>query len=62
VEELLKSLHLGVLGLQTLVDNLLESASIETGHFRVSPRPYDLDKIIDEAARIMQPLLDKYDQ
>jgi PAS domain S-box-containing protein len=62
VDELLKSLHLGVLGLQTLVDNLLESASIETGHFRVSPRPYDLDKIIDEAARIMQPLLDKYDQ
>jgi PAS domain S-box-containing protein len=62
VDELLKSLHLGVLSLQTLVDNLLESASIETGHFRVSPRPYDLDKIIEEAVRIMEPLLDKYEQ
>lgn len=62
LDELLKSLHLGVFGLQTLVDNLLESASIETGHFRVSPRPYDLDKIIAEAIQTMQPLLDKYDQ
>lgn len=37
--ELLASLHLGVLGLQTLIDNLLESASIEAGQFRVQPRP-----------------------
>lgn len=62
LDELLKSLHLGVFGLQSLVDNLLESASIETGRFRVSPRPYDLDKIIEEARQTMQPLLDKYDQ
>jgi two-component system phosphate regulon sensor histidine kinase PhoR len=62
VDELLKSLHLGVLSLQTLVDNLLESASIEAGHFRVSPRPYDLDKIIQEAITTMQPLMDKYGQ
>lgn len=62
LDELLKSLHLGVFGLQTLVDNLLESASIETGHFRVFPRPYDLDKVIAEAIQTMQPLLDKYDQ
>ena len=62
VDELLKSLHLGVLSLQTLVDNLLESASIEAGHFRVSPRPYDLDKIIQEVITTMQPLIDKYGQ
>jgi PAS domain S-box-containing protein len=60
--ELLRTLHLGVLGLQTLVDNLLESASIEAGHFRVSPRPSDLNTIIAEAVRIMQPLLEKYNQ
>ncbi len=60
--ELLRTLHLGVLGLQTLVDNLLESASIEAGHFRVSPRPYDLKSIIAEAVATMQPLLEKYDQ
>ncbi len=62
LDELLKSLHLGVLSLQTLVDNLLESASIETGHFRVSPRPYDLEQIIREAITTMQPLIDKYGQ
>jgi signal transduction histidine kinase len=60
--ELLQSLHLGVLGLQTLVDNLLESASIEAGHFRVSPRPCDLQQIIADATATMHPLLEKYNQ
>jgi PAS domain S-box-containing protein len=62
LEELLTSLHLGVLGLQTLIDNLLESASIEAGHFRVHPRPSNLGEIIAAAIRTMQPLLDKHDQ
>jgi PAS domain S-box-containing protein len=62
LQELLISLHLGTLGLQTLVDNLLESASIETGRFRVSPRIADLGNIVAEAAQTMQPLLEKYDQ
>jgi two-component system, OmpR family, sensor histidine kinase ResE len=62
LEELLASLHLGILGLQTLVDNLLESASIETGRFRVFRRPVDLVKVIEEAAQIMRPLLLKHGQ
>ncbi|MEA3440038.1 MAG: ATP-binding protein [Chloroflexota bacterium] len=62
LQELLSSIHLGALGLQTLVDNLLEGASIEAGRFHVSPRHADLGKIIAEAAQTMQPLLDKYDQ
>jgi len=62
LQELLTSLHLGVLGLQTLVDNLLESASIEAGHFRVSPRPSNFSHIIAEAIRTMQPLLNKHGQ
>ena len=57
-----KSLHLGVFSLQTLIDNLLESASIETGRFRVSPRPNHLDTVLQEAVQSMQPLLEKYDQ
>jgi PAS domain S-box-containing protein len=60
--ELLTSLHLGVLGLQTLIDNLLESASIEAGHFRVYPRPSSLGDIIAAAVGTMQPLLEKRDQ
>lgn len=62
LDELLGSLHLGILSLQTLVDNLLESASIEAGHFRISPRAYDLSTIIEDAVRTMEPLLDKYKQ
>jgi PAS domain S-box-containing protein len=61
-EELLKSLHLGILGLQTLIDNLLESTNIETGHFRIFPRSYDLGMIISEAIATMQPLIEKYGQ
>ncbi len=60
--ELLTSLHLGVLGLQTLIDNLLEGASIEAGHFRVQPRASSLGDIIAEAIATMQPLLDKRGQ
>jgi PAS domain S-box-containing protein len=62
LHELLTPLHLGILGLQTLVDNLLESASIEAGRFRVSPRPSKLGNIIAEGIRMMQPLLDKRGQ
>lgn len=62
LHELLTSAHLGTLALQTLVDNLLESASIEAGHFAVSPRPVDLEGIADGVTRMMQPLLDKYGQ
>ncbi len=60
--ELLTSLHLGVLGLQTLIDNLLESASIEAGHFRVHPRASNLGENIAEAIATMEPLLDKHGQ
>lgn len=62
LEELLFALHHGVLGLQTLIDNLLESASIEAGHFRVYARPTSLDDILAEAIRTIQPLLDKRGQ
>ena len=62
LEELLTSLHLGVLGLQTLIDNLLESASIESGHFRVSPRLCDPSEVIADAIGMLQPLLDKHNQ
>ena len=60
--ELYTSLHLGILGLHTLVDNLLESANIEARRFRISPRAADLRLIIAEAVQTMQPLLSKYEQ
>ncbi|MCB8968450.1 MAG: HAMP domain-containing protein [Ardenticatenaceae bacterium] len=62
LHQLLNSLHLGIVGLQTLVDNLLESASMEIGRFRVHVRTCDLGEMIGEATHMMQPLLDKYGQ
>lgn len=62
LHELLGTLHLGVLNLHKLVDNLLESASIEAGRFRVRPRPADLGDIVSEAVATMQPLLDRHGQ
>jgi two-component system phosphate regulon sensor histidine kinase PhoR len=62
IRELLNALHLGILSLQNLVDNLLESASIEAGRFRISPRSSDIAEIISKAVQTMQPLLVKYGQ
>jgi two-component system sensor histidine kinase EvgS len=59
---LLRSIHYSVAGLQTLIDNLLESASIESGHFRIRPREARLSDVIGEAARIMAPLLQRREQ
>jgi PAS domain S-box-containing protein len=62
LHELHTSLHLGILGLHTLVDNLLESANIEARRFRVSARPCDLGNIIAGAVQTISPLLSKYEQ
>lgn len=62
LQRMLSWLHLGILNLQTLVDNVLESASLEAGRFNVTPEPTDLGEIIAEATRLMYPLLQKYDQ
>jgi two-component system phosphate regulon sensor histidine kinase PhoR len=62
LQELLAALHLSILRLQTLIDNLLESARVEAGRFSVNPQPADLGQMIADATRIMQPLQDKYNQ
>jgi len=62
LQELLTTLHLGIIGLGSLVDNLLECASIEAGRFRVSPRANDLSVIISRAVQTLSPLLEKYGQ
>ena len=62
LQELLVALHLSILNLQTLIDNLLESAKLEAGRFSVYPHPADLGQMIAEAAHIMAPLQTKYNQ
>lgn len=62
LHELLNSVHLSVSGLQALVDNLLESVNIEAGRFSIHRRPVELNQVIAEAIRTMQPLLDRRGQ
>ncbi len=60
--ELLSSIHLSILNLANLIDNLLEGSSIETGRFHVNPHPSDLINIIQIACDTINPLLVKYEQ
>ncbi len=60
IEELLVSLNLGIINLQTLIDNLIEAASIEAGRFKVSLQPVPFERILSDALGIIQPLAEKY--
>jgi PAS domain S-box-containing protein len=62
IGELLNSTYMSVAGLQTLIDNLLESLSIEAGRFKIRRRPSDLNLIIQEAIQLMKPFLDRRQQ
>lgn len=58
--ELLKALNIGVVNLQSLIDNLIEAASIEGGRFKVNPQPVGLDKILMDALNMIMPIAEKY--
>ena len=60
-KDLLVSLNLGIINLQTLIDNLIEAASIEAGRFKVSLQPVPFEVILREAQEIMQPLMERYE-
>lgn len=59
IRELLQPIHLSLLSLQTLIDNLLESSSIEAGRFVLRHQPVDLNRVIITAAQVVQPLLER---
>lgn len=56
-DELMLSIQRGTRRLENLVDNLLEGASIQAGHFRVHPAPMVFSEAVDEALLFMEPLL-----
>jgi K+-sensing histidine kinase KdpD len=60
--ELARSIHFSVTALQTLVDNLLESVSIEAGRFRIRRRATDVGQLIADATVLMKPLLERRNQ
>lgn len=57
LNRLLDSIQTGTRHLRTLVDNLLETASVEAGSFRISYRPTQIADILEELKRTMEPLL-----
>jgi signal transduction histidine kinase len=62
LKELVDTIRLSTLHLQTLVGNLLESTTIEAGFFQVHRRPINLRAVVQEAAEIMSPLLKRREQ
>ncbi|HSM56616.1 MAG TPA: ATP-binding protein, partial [Candidatus Sulfomarinibacteraceae bacterium] len=59
MRELLKPTYLSLRALQTLIDNLLESSSIEAGQFTIQKRPTDLNVVLENALRMVGPLLER---
>jgi two-component system, OmpR family, sensor histidine kinase ResE len=55
--ELVNSLWLGTLRLEELIDNLLSSASIQSGQFQVRLRSTDLESVVEEVMLTTRPLL-----
>jgi PAS domain S-box-containing protein len=62
ISALLKSIHVSSLGLQTLVDNLLESTSIQAGRFTVRSRPTRLSQVLEDALHFVRPLIERRHQ
>lgn len=62
MRELLKPIHLSLVSLQTLIDNLLESSSIEAGRFVIRRQAVDLSDVIAAAIRVVQPLMERRQQ
>lgn len=60
--ELLQLVHQSVTGLQTLIDNLIESASIDTGQFVIQAYPVEIEEIVSESVRIMRPFINRRGQ
>jgi len=59
---LLESIHRSTIRLESLVDNLLDTASIQAGQFQVHAEPNPLPTIIESARVFVQPLLDQKQQ
>ena len=62
IDHLLRSLHRSIRRLESLVNNILDEASLRAGRFQVYPEPVELGDIIDEAVLFIQPMLDQRQQ
>ncbi len=60
IGQLLHSLNIGIIDLQSLIDNLIEAASIEAGRFKVNPQEVELSSIIQRAIETVEPIAKKH--
>jgi PAS domain S-box-containing protein len=51
-------IYRGILRLEALIDNLLASASVQAGNFKVKPTSIDLGEPLEDAMLFMGPLMD----
>ncbi len=51
-------IYRGILRLEALIDNLLASASVQAGRFKIKPTGIDLGEPLDDAMLFMEPLMD----
>jgi PAS domain S-box-containing protein len=56
LRELVETIQLSTLHLQTLVENLLQSTTIEAGCFQVHRRPINLQGVVQDTTDLMSPL------
>lgn len=56
INQLLQVINIGIIDLQSLIDNLIEAASIEAGRFKVNPRPIPLQDVILDAILMVRPI------
>jgi PAS domain S-box-containing protein len=61
INQLLHAINIGIIDLQSLIDNLIEAASIEAGRFKVNPKPTSLGGIILDAIGTVEPIAQKQD-
>ena len=56
---MLNSIHRSVTGLQTLIDNLLESIRIQAGRYQIHRQTIEFGDVVFDAVGVMNPLLDR---
>lgn len=59
MRQLIEALNIGIIDLQSLIDNLIEASSIEAGRFKVNPHKVELSAILSDALKTAKPLLRK---
>lgn len=58
-EQLLHAINIGIIDLQSLIDNLIEAASIEAGRFKVNPQLIPLPGIIKDAVSMVDSIAER---